>query len=144
MITVEQIETLCKNLADKRMEVEDKKRPYTQASEELEQIEQQVADALIEMGKDGYKSEYGTVSRRTEERFNLPQTPEDREKFFNFLKEKGVFEQMITINSNTYNSFVKAEKEALEQREGPEAALHFSLPGVPEAKSRQVLSFRKK
>lgn len=144
MITVQEIESLVKSLAEKRIEVEEKKRPYTQASEELEQIEQQVAAALVEMGKDSYKSEYGTVSRRTEDRYNLPTTPEDREKFFNFLKEKGVFEQMITINSNTYNSFVKAEKEALEQREGPEATLHFSLPGVPEAKSRQVLSFRKK
>ena len=143
MITVAEIESLVKELADKRLQVEELKRPYSQAQEELEQIEGKVGGALIEMGKDSYKSEYGTVSRRTEERYNLPATPEDREKFFNFLKEKGVFEQLITVNSNTFNSFIKAEKEAVEARD-PEAALHFSLPGVPEAKTRHVLSFRKK
>lgn len=142
-ITVDEIESLVKQLADKRLEVEELKRPYSLASEELEQIEQQVAASLIEMGKDSYNSEYGTVSRRTEWRYNLPTTPEDKAAFFQFLRERGVFEQMATVNSNTYNSFCKAEQEAAIERD-PEAALNFRIPGVPEPKQRQVLSFRKK
>lgn len=142
-ITVEEIESLVKQLADKRLEVEDLKRPYSQAQEQLEELEQKAAAALMEMDKESYRSEYGTISRRSEMRYNLPTTPEDRAAFFNFLKERGVFEQLITVNSNTYNSFIKAEREAAIERD-PEAALNFSVPGVPEAKTRQVLSFRKK
>lgn len=142
-ITVEEIENLVKQLADQRALVEELKRPYSEANEKLEEIEQKVAGALVEMGKDGYKSEYGTVSRRTEWRYNLPTTPEDKAAFFQFLREKGVFEQMATVNSNTYNSFCKAEQEAAVERD-PASALSFRIPGVPEPKQRQVLSFRKK
>ena len=142
-ITVEEVESLVKQLADQRVLVDELKRPYSEANAKLEELEQKIANTLREMQKDSYKSEYGTVSRRLEWRFNLPTSPEDREKYFQFLKDKGVFEQMITVNANTHSSFCKAEWEAAKERD-PEGSLNFQIPGVPEAKQREILSFRKK
>ena len=54
--------------------------------------------------------------------------PDDiaREKFFNYLKGKGVFEQMITINSRTLNAFAKVELETANE----EGVLDFQIPGL--------------
>lgn len=143
MITVDEIESLIKSMADKRIEVENLKRPYSLANEELEKIEQQVVYALKEVGKDSYKSEYGTVTRVSQWRFNLPKTPEEKAAYFQFLREKGIFDAMATVNANTHNSFCKAEWEAAKERD-PMEALNFRIPGIDEAKVYETLSFRKK
>lgn len=142
-ITISDMEALVKSLADKRIEVETLKKPYSQAVAELEELEQKLVGTLKELGKDNYKSEFGTVTRVNQWRFNLPKTPEDRQRYFQFLKDKGVFEGMITVNSNTHNSFCKEEWEAAKQRD-PMEALNFRIPGVEEAKVYETLSFRKK
>lgn len=143
MITIQEVESLVKQLADQRELVENLKRPYSEANAKLEEMEMQMIGVLKEMGKSSYKSEYGTVSSRLEYRYNLPQTPEARAEYFKFLRDKGVFEQLITVNSNTHNSFCKAEMESAIERD-PESALTFRIPGVDEPKQREILSFRKK
>lgn len=142
-ITISEVEALVKSMADKRIEVENLKRPYSQACTELEEIEQKVVGTLKELGKDNYKSEYGTVTRVNQWRFNLPKTPEDKAAYFEFLKGKGVFEGMATVNANTHNSFCKEEWNAAKERD-PIEALNFRIPGIEEAKVYETLSFRKK
>ncbi len=142
MITVDEIEGLAKALADKRLEVEELKAPLKIANEELEALEQKIVGALKEVGKDSYKSEYGTITRVNKFRVNLPQG-EDKMKFFEFLKTRGLFEGLATVNSNSLNSFFMEEWENA-KKDDPMAALNFSLPGICEPKSYETLSFRKK
>jgi hypothetical protein len=142
-VTVSDMEALVKSLADKRLEVETLKKPYSQACEELEAIEQKIVGTLEELGKDNYKSEFGTITRVNQWRFNLPKSPEDKAAYFEFLRQKGIFEQMATVNANTHNSFCKEEWEAAKQRD-PMEALNFRIPGIEEAKLYRTLSFRKK
>lgn len=142
-ITISDMEALAKNLAEKRIEVENLKKPYSQACTELEELENKIVLTLKELGKDNYKSEYGTITRVNQWRFNLPKTPEDKAAYFQFLKEKGVFEGMATVNANTHNSFCKEEWNAAKERD-PMEALNFRIPGVEEAKVYETLSFRKK
>ena len=142
MITVAEIEALAKQLADKRIECDELKKPLTQANKELEELEQKVVSSLKEIGKDSYKSEFGTITRVEKWRVNLPQG-EDKLKFFDFLKERGMYDSMATINSNTLNSFFMEEWENAKKSD-PETALNFSLPGISEPKVYETLSFRKK
>ena len=142
MITIEEIEATAKQMADKRIECEELKKPLTQANKELEEIEQKLVAMLKEVGKDSYRSEFGTATRVTKWRVNLPQG-EDKLKFFEFLKERGVYENMATINSNTLNSFYMEQWENA-KKDDPMAALNFSLPGISEPKAYETLSFRKK
>ena len=142
MITVAEIESLAKQLADKRNLIEELEKPVTQANKEKAELEAKIALALTEMGKDSYKSEYGTVSKVVKWRVNLPQG-EDKLKFFEFLRERGMFETMATINSNSLNSFYLEQWE-IAKKDDPMAALNFSLPGIGEPKSHDSISFRKK
>jgi len=142
MITVADIEALVKTLAEKRLECEELKKPLTKANEELEAIEQKLVEALDEVGKDSYKSESGTVTRVNKWRVNLPQG-EDKLKFFEFLKERNLFEGMATVNSNSLNAFFMEEWENAKKGD-PMAALNFSLPGIGEPKAYKTLSFRRK
>ena len=75
---------------------------------------------------------------------NLPATPEDKENFFSYLKEKGLFESLITVNSNTLNSFYMREWETVKEHGDPEEAMNFKIPGIQEPKLHEVISFRKK
>ena len=51
----------------------------------------------------------GTVYRQQKFSWKVPKENEKREAFFGFLRDKGVFESMITVNSQTLNAFCKEE-----------------------------------
>lgn len=142
-VTISDMENLVKSLADKRLEVEELKKPYSKACAELEDLEQKIVLTLDELDKKNYKSEYGTVTRVNAWRFNLPKTPEDKAAYFEFLKQRGIFEGMATVNANSHNSFCNEEWNAAKQRD-PVEALNFRIPGIEDAKVRTTLSFTKK
>lgn len=69
----------------------------------------------------------------------IPRTLEDKEKLFNFLREKGLFEQMVSVNSQTLNSLYKSlAEEALQQ-----GNLDFKIPGVEEPTIYTTLKLKK-
>jgi len=72
--------------------------------------------------------------------FSVPVPKGDaKHEFFNWLKERGMFEDMATINSNTLKAFYKEElAKAIE-----EGNLNFSIPGLSEPSNYQSIAFRK-
>lgn len=82
-------------------------------------------------GKLFYKTENTSVK--------IPRTLEDKEKLFNFLREKGLFEQIVSVNSQTLNSLYKSlAEEALQQ-----GNLDFKIPGVEEPTIYTTLKLKK-
>lgn len=142
-MTVADIENLARELREKRAQVEELEKPLKVANKELSELEAKIVGALKEIGKDSYKSEYGTITQVKKWRVNLPSGPEEKAKFFEFLKKEGLFEQMTTVNSQTLNSFFMERWEQL-KKEDPVGALNFSIPGIGEPKVFETLSFRKK
>lgn len=66
---------------------------------------------------------------------------EDRGLFFAYLKERGLFDDMITINSATLNSFYKDEK--IKAKENQDLSfLDGGIPGVKEKSSITDISIR--
>lgn len=70
--------------------------------------------------------EFEKVKIVTVARANVPKDPEDKRNFFDYLIEKGVYDAYRTVNSNSINSFVKAEYELAKER----GELNFSIPGI--------------
>ena len=66
---------------------------------------------------------------------------EDRGLFFAYLKEKGLFDDMITINSTTLNSFYKDEKIKAKENEDI-SFLDGGIPGIKEKSSITDISIR--
>lgn len=143
-VTIDDLEALGKEIEKKREEVKAKKKIYSEANEELELLEQRVLGVLKEAGKKSYTTEVGRITRVEQFRVSLPKGPEEWEKFFAYAKEKGVYEELITVNSNTLNSFYMQEWDNVKKNGLPEDALSFSIPGIEEPKVRETISFTKK
>lgn len=68
-----------------------------------------------------------------------PKTTEDKELLFAFLRERGIFSEMVSVNSMTLNSLYKT----LANEAAADGNLDFKLPGVAEPKSYTTLKMRR-
>lgn len=75
-------------------------------------------------GKDKNK-----VSIKRKKTAKMPLDSEGREELFNFLKEKGDFDDLISIHSAKFNSYYNMEREQAIAND-PEAEMFFKMPGV--------------
>lgn len=93
------------------------------------------------LDKKEYASEkVGKFSFKYEEGYSLGADDVNREKFFNYLKERDMFDTLITVNSQSLNSFVKDEVAAKED----EGDFEFVPPGVIRRDPRLKFSLTKK
>ena len=120
------------------------KQTYEEAKKFMEEVHAKYKDqqlkiiaALEELQLTSYKSKFGNISYRYVSTFKTPKTPEQREAFFSFLQEKGIFDQMITVNSRTLNSWAKQEELA-----NPDV-LDFRIPGLEKSDPEPVISMTK-
>ena len=142
-VTVLHLEELAEQISALREEVALEKAALSEKNELLEGLEQNFLNHLKELGKTSYKSNFGTISKVEKWRVNLPNTPEDKQQLHAYLKEKGL-ESMLTVNSNTLNSYYMQEWDLVKESGDPEAAMNFSIPGIKEPKLYETISFRKK
>jgi len=68
-----------------------------------------------------------------------PKTTEDKEQLFEYLRSKGIFNEFVSVNSQTLNSLYKnlASEAAIN------GDLDFRLPGVGEPTSYTTLKLKK-
>lgn len=135
-ITVEQLDALIALLFQKKEEAKELEKLVTAKNVEISKVRADITAALKELGREDYKAAAGSVKLKTTWRVNLPQSDEDKQKLFDWLKERGIFNKYATVNSNSLNSLYMAEWEAAKKRgEGME----FEIPGVPQPKSFQTI-----
>jgi hypothetical protein len=108
-------------------------------TKELEAAELKMMGMLQEGGLTNYRSPMGLVSVSFRTSVRTPKTPEDREKFFAFLRQRGLYDALITVNSQTLNSFYKDEFEQAKQR----GDVAFEIPGIKEVTMTPNISFRR-
>lgn len=142
-VTVEQVEELARQIKEKRKEKEEKAEILSQCNSELDELEQLAVRMLKEIGKSSYKGEHGTLTKVVKWQVKQPETEADREQFFGWLKEKGIYDQVISVNSQKLLSIYTQEWDAVKASD-PLEALNFKIPGIKEATSYETLSFRKK
>lgn len=106
------------------------------AHKALDEQQKKCIDLLTELELTSHKSPHGTFSYNIRESFRVPQNPESRDEFFNFLKEKGVYENLISVNSSTLNTWAKAEIEASDE-------LDYQIPGLEKSPATFKASMRK-
>ena len=137
-ITLEQMNKIAARIAELR----DKEKAAADAkaliTSELKVLENQVLDILADNELKSFKSPDGTLSLEFRFSARLPKG-DDKIKFFEHLKAIGRFEELASVNSKTFNSWVQEQYElAQESGEGEPA-----IPGVSEVKTLPRLSFRR-
>jgi hypothetical protein len=69
----------------------------------------------------------------------MPATDEAKQAFFNYLRERGLFEKYATVHSQSLNAFYFAEKDAALA----EGNLEFEIPGITKETEFEALGFTK-
>lgn len=138
-ITIEELEAMSKSIAEKRAEIDGISAERKRREQELDELESRMMALLEEAGKHDYHAECGTIYISSRESVRVPKDLEAKQQLFNYLREKGIFEELVSVNSQTLNAFYKAEKKLAEER----GEWSFTLPGVGEPTTEQILAFRK-
>lgn len=139
-MTIAEFEGILESLRLQRGKIDEAKEAYEAEVMKGDDIEKKILECLEQMGRTSYKGKVGTVSITHRTSFRLPASPEEKEAYFNYLRDKGMYDSMISVNSQKHNSFCKAEMEIAEA-EG--RGLDFKIPGVLEPTINKTLSFRK-
>lgn len=139
-ITVTQLDALCKEMADQRATCAHYDSLLTEENKKLAAMEAKAVEYLDALGRKNFQTPHGTFGIKENWRVNLPDSPENWEKLFQYFRDRECFEGMITVNSNKLNSFYKQEEEiAIEENR----AMEFAIPGLQPAKLYKSMSFRK-
>lgn len=142
-VTVRDLDLLVEELFQKRTEIEAIEEKLTEANKAKMAIEMKAVKYLKELGRDKYSTPLGTISIRESWKVKKPATPEDSDKLFAYLRERGIFDSLVSINHNTLNAFYTREWEiAKEEGNG----FDFAIPGIDQPKlfeSLYVLKGRK-
>jgi hypothetical protein len=138
-ITVEELDELVRDLFRQRATIEGMQAKVTDENKKLAELEAKAVKYLKALNRKEYKCPAGTISVNPKWRFNLPQGEENWAAFKEHLKREGLFDQMLSINSNTYNAYVNSRRQEAEEK----GEFHWEIPGVPEGKLFEALSVRK-
>ena len=123
-----ELNQLCADIRALRAQIEEEEAKITPLHKRMGELEMKAGAYLDELGQDKFQSPVGTIYMREAWKFNLPKD-EARQAFFAHLKERGIFDTMVTVNANTFNSYCN-EEWSVAQKEG--RAMEFTLPGIPE------------
>lgn len=134
---ISELQALCDLVFNQRKITDEIKLLLQEENKKLEALEIRVLNALEENNLKTFKSEFGDVGYRERESVKIPQG-EERTKFFNYLKEKGEFDALITVNSQTLNGWYKEEAAKAEQ-----AGQLLSVPGLEIPITTKILYLKK-
>jgi hypothetical protein len=138
-ITIEELETAAAQIAalrERESELSNQKKLIT---DELAVAEGRFLDMLKSENMTSYKSKVGTVGISHRSSVKTPKSPEERKAFFDYLKQKGIFDSMISVNSMTLNAWYKRELDsAIEQ-----GLADFEVPGLTGLTLTETITFRR-
>jgi hypothetical protein len=136
--TIEQMQIYISELSILKAEEDSQEEKLKEIKEKKYELEKIILATLEENGLKSFKSdEFGEVNTRSRLSVRAPQG-ENKERFFQYLKEKGEFEALATIHSNTLNAWYKTEVE----RAASENKM-FSAPGLDMPQTHTTIIYKK-
>lgn len=140
-ISLQEFEAICKEVFDRRTALDEAREVLKLQDEELSKLERKVLSYLTHFKKDKHHvTGLGTIGIINRKSVKVPQDATEKQAFFKWLQEKGIFWDYTTVNSQKLNSLYKAEYEIA----GEEGRLaDFKIPGVGAPTVFQSISVRK-
>lgn len=138
--TLMQLKQKCEILHLQREEHEHAKRVAAELWEQCEKLKSEIIRILEAAELERFDADSVTVFRKDKQTVSMPKEPAQRRAFFEHLREKGIFEDMVTINHQTLNAWFKREQEEAEDR----GDVDYRVPGIDEVKTYSDLSVRKR
>ena len=136
--TLKEVDELVTKLAEHRRTKDDLESKKKLVNVEIDTLETRIIALLTEAELKTFQGQAATVTVTERMSVKVPRDPESREAFFNYLKDKGMFESLITVNSQSLNKFYKTEEEVAVQN----GEIDFKIPGLEQPTVYPDLSFR--
>ncbi len=140
MVTLTELDKLCREFADTKEAIRGLENERKEKESHLRDIQDRIMAHLSESGKHTYEvNGVGKLIMVSRTSVKTPKSPEDRAAFFDYLKNRGLFDDLITVNSQTLNAFYREElKNARENGQ-----MDIDIPGLEPPKESAYLSIRK-
>ena len=136
--SIETLQKLCFECKDIDIELKKLKDKSAELNDEKTQLRKQILEHLEE--HDLKRFDFGdgkvTIAEKTSVKMR------DKFKFFDWLREKGIFEDIVSVNAMTLNKIYREEKEKAID-EGDASFIIEGLPGLSEPQTFRDLRFLK-
>ena len=151
--SLNKLNQLVEQRVDLQFDKDDLKAQESEINKKIGEIDDSINQILKAADLQKFSHPRGTISLETKQSVKVPQNPEAKEKFFHWLRDEGLYDQYVTVNSQSVNSLFKtyranflAEAEASGKPEDLAKALNFCPPGIepPSPYERVKLSGKKK
>lgn len=136
--SIEEFEREIDRLFEMKEEVAALEKQQSFINTQIEELQERVIATLEAHGKTKHVGRKGSISLSIDSYPSFPKEPQKREEFFEYLKKRNVYEDLVTVNAQTLRRFFKDEKEAHGGDENPD----FKIPGL-EPFERKKLSMRR-
>lgn len=140
-VTVKDLDNLVREIAAKRAEIEELETQTTAKNKELASLQAKAHNYLRELGRDDFKSPFGTLAIRQVWQVTNPKTEEEKAALFSWMRERGIYDRYATVHATALKSLFLAEREAY-VKDGGDPML-FTLPGMEPAKLFETANFTK-
>jgi hypothetical protein len=140
-VTVEELDLLVELMFAQKRKIEEADAVTTELNKELTVMKGKAVAYLKELGRDSYRTEFGTIGIGEKWRVSIPQTDDDKQALFGHLKERGILWQYATVNSNSLNSLFLQDWE-IAKKAGD--GMGFKMPGVSDPKLFEDLRMTKR
>jgi hypothetical protein len=138
-ITITQMTEYIRAMMEARKDYEDAKDQATKAHDWYEHTRKTVLNALTTQGLDKFEAPgLALVYKSTKEVYRTPKTNEDKQKLFDYIKQKYGEDTLITmasINHQTLNSWANKETETGDVME---------IPGLDQPTVEETINVRRK
>lgn len=138
--TIQTLDRLCEKFADLKGRadaLEDQAKSFRDMANE---ISAEIMALLTESKKTSWQTPIGNFILSNRFTVPTPKDPEQKQAFFSYLKQKGIFEDLVSVHSQTLNAWYRQELDAALDK----GDVNFKVPGLEDPKYVQTLSIRKK
>lgn len=139
-VTLQQLEALVSETYKLQDECDAIETSLKEKQKILNNCKGRLLSIFQEFNKSNYRTHRGLIIRQKRFTVMHPKDPASKKAFFDWLKQKKVFEEVVTVHSQTLNSLYKAEMQAAIDA----GQTDFSIPGIEEPKYVETLALRRK
>ncbi len=123
----------CNCFVELQSKVKEIDKEKKKLNEEKEKLGEKILFMLDEFNLPNFRFDKGLISRRVVTGASIT----DKDALFDYLKQKGQFESLVSVHSRTLASWLKTEKEVAESQ----GEYELEVPGVKQTELLKI-SFR--
>lgn len=139
-VTFQEVDALVEQYNKLEAEKETLAAQVTEKNKEMMKIQGRLAQYLKELGRSEYDSPFGEVETKETWSITLPKDEPSRQLLWAHLKERDLFDSMISINANSLNALFRRDFKKAQD----EGDLTFSMPGIAAPKVYETTKIKPK